>query len=241
MIIQMIFAAILGASLASFANVLIYRLSRDISLVVPATSFCPSCQVSIHWYDKVPVISWFVLNGQCRSCGADISVRYVIVEVLGALLGALVCLDYGFNLGGLSILLLLINLLVIAIIDWKYRIIPHALTVSGLVIGLALSQFNNTGLKEAIVGALVGVGIVLVLSYGYRFCRGQHGMGGGDLMLLAMLGSYWGPLGVLVILFVACIIGLLYMSLVCRLQIKGDDRISFGPFLSLAAALVLML
>ncbi len=235
-----VLSAVFGAILASFANVLIYRLPRNINLVVPATSFCPSCKSSISWYDKIPIISWLILNGRCRSCGEQINIRYFIVEVLGAATAVMCFMLYGLSFTALTALLLFINLMAIAIIDWEHQIIPHTLTLSGIVIGLALSPYNNRGIESAIIGMLIGGSIILVLSYGCKAFTGRDGMGGGDILLLAMIGTYFGPLGAAVILFVTAVLIILFVTLVRRWRIERDDKLSFGSFLSVATVLMLL-
>ncbi|MBT4850256.1 prepilin peptidase [Candidatus Parcubacteria bacterium] len=235
-----VLSAVFGALLASFANVLIYRLPNNINLVIPATSFCPSCKTKINWYDKVPIFSWLFLKGNCRHCGQEISMRYIIVEMLGALFAVLACFHFGFNMTALTALLLFINLMAIAIIDWQHQIIPHTLTISGMVIGLALAPYNNRGIEDAIIGAIMGACIILLLSYGYKAFTSRHGMGGGDILLLAMIGTYFGPVGAAIILFVAAILVILFVTLVRRWRIERTDKLSLGSFLSVATILMLL-
>lgn len=235
-----IWSAIVGVILASFVNVLIYRLPRNISLFSPAFSFCPNCKTRIPWYYNIPIVTWLILGGHCHFCKKPIGLLYFVVEILGAT-GAVMCfVIYGINFTALTAFLLFINLIAIAIIDWQYKIIPHTLTISGIVIGIALSPYNNRGIESAVLGMLVGGCSLLFLTYIYKAFKGYHGIGGGDIMLLAMIGTYFGPFGSLVILFVASFISILFVLLVYRWRVEGDYKISFGSFLSITTVLMLL-
>lgn len=235
---EILFALLLGVAIASFANVLIYRLPRNINIVFPA-SFCPSCNTKIKWYDNIPIFSWSNLDGKCRHCKSKISAQYPAIELLGALLALYTHHRYGFSPFALTAFLFLINLLCTAIIDWQFQIIPHTLTMSGIIFGLILAPFNNMGFENSVMGMILGFSTVLLVSYVYKLFRGQWGMGGGDMMLLAMIGSYLGPLSTLVVFFVASFLCLLYYVLVDRWFNRWEEKVPFGPFLSLAAALML--
>lgn len=237
---QLILAMVLGTSLASFANVLIYRLPRNINPVLPP-SFCTSCHKKISWYHKFPILSWILLRGRSSCCSSRISVSYLLVECVGAIFGALACYLYGFNLAALSALLLLINLLAIAIIDWQWQIIPYSLTIGGLAIGIGLSPFNNLGLEVAVLGAIVAAGALLLVAYVVSKLVGREALGHGDIFLLALIGSYCGIEKTLGTLWVACIIGTVYVAFMKRHKIERRDKLPFGTFLSLAAALRLLL
>ena len=232
-------AAWLGACFGSFSNVLIYRLPRNLSVVGPR-SFCPSCARTVAWYDNVPLLSWLLLRGRCRGCGCPISVRYLLVEVAGAacVLGALA--RFGWTVDGLSASFFLIILLDIALIDWQHMVIPHTLTVGGMVIAAVLSLFGPPGLPTAILGGAVGAGAVLAVSYGYKWARGVVGMGGGDVMLMAMVGLFLGPWGVPAVLFGGALLGTLYAVIIARGRLAGSSKLPFGTFLAAAAAVVLL-
>ena len=125
-------AAVLGACCGSFSNVLIHRLPRNLG-VVKGRSFCPHCAKMIAWYDNVPVLSWLLLRGRCRHCGAGIPARYPLVELAGAGCAVLGVLRFGYGPEGWGAALLLLLLVDIALIDWEHMIIPHTLTVTGMV------------------------------------------------------------------------------------------------------------
>jgi leader peptidase (prepilin peptidase)/N-methyltransferase len=131
-------AASLGAACGSFLNVCIYRLPREgLGIARPARSFCPACKAQIAWYDNIPIFSWLWLGGRCRACRAPISLRYLLVEALAAMLFAVIArhyiLDLGGSWGGCAVLLALVSgLIVAAFIDIDVRLIPDEITIGGM-------------------------------------------------------------------------------------------------------------
>lgn len=238
-ILPVILAAWLGACFGSFSNVLIYRLPRNLSVVGPR-SFCPVCQKTVAWYDNIPLLSWLLLRGQCRHCDAPVPVRYLLVELAGVACVLVGIMRFGWTIEGLSASLFLIILLNIAIIDWHHMVIPHTLTVGGMVIGLVLSLFGNPPLPLALLGAIIGAGAILAVSYGYKLVRGVIGMGGGDVMLMALVGVFLGPWGVPAVLFGGALFGTLYAVSAGRGRLSGSDKLPFGTFLATAAVMVLL-
>jgi leader peptidase (prepilin peptidase)/N-methyltransferase len=232
-------AALLGAILGSFANVLIHRLPRNLSVVGPR-SRCPACGITIAWYDNVPVLSWLVLRARCRHCGMSIPLRYLLVELAGAACGIVAVARFGMGPAALSALLLLIVLLAVALVDWEHMIIPHTLTLGGAVAGFLLSPWNGLGLGSALLGATLGAGTVLALAQSWRLVRGQVGMGGGDVMLMGLVGCFLGPRGVLLVLFGGALLGTLYAMIRYGYHLKGNMRLPFGTFLAAAGALALV-
>ncbi|MFO7652501.1 MAG: prepilin peptidase [Candidatus Krumholzibacteriia bacterium] len=232
-------AALMGACLGSFANVLIYRLPRNLSVMGPR-SFCPACRAQVAWHDNVPVLSWLLLRGRCRQCHAAISWRYPAVEAAGALCLAAGLVRFGANPTGLAAGVFLLLLLVVAVVDWQHMIIPHTVTLSGLAVALAATLADGRTLMDAVLGAAVGAGIVLALAYGYRAVRGVVGMGFGDVMLMGMIGAFVGPWGAVAVLFGGSLLGTVYVLVLQRGRLDGTARLPFGTFLAAAAVLVLM-
>ncbi len=223
------FAFALGAALGSFANVVIYRLPRRESLVVPG-SHCPHCQAPIRAYDNIPILSYLVLRGRCRSCGASIAVRYVIVETAAGVMLAGLVWQYGLSVATLRFAVLALTLLVVFFIDLDWSIIPNVITYPGILVGLILSGVSGTLPSSAV--ACVGAGgaflLVGILSRG--------GMGGGDIKLAAMIGAYLGVPGVVVALFLAVAIGAGAGLLLLALRLRTrKDMIPFGPALAVGA------
>jgi leader peptidase (prepilin peptidase)/N-methyltransferase len=238
-VLPVFLAAWLGACFGSFSNVLIYRLPRNLS-VVGGRSFCPSCEKTVAWCDNIPLFSWLILRGRCRHCSAPIPVRYLLVEIGGALCALTAVWRFGWTVDGLSASFFLIILLDIAMIDWRHMIIPHTLTVGGILIGSVLSIFGNPPLPQALLGGVVGAGAILAVSYGYKMVRGVIGMGGGDVVLMAMVGVFLGPWGVPAVLFGGALFGTVYAVTAGRKGLSGGAKLPFGTFLAAAAAVVLL-
>jgi leader peptidase (prepilin peptidase)/N-methyltransferase len=232
-------AATLGACFGSFSNVLIHRLPRDLSIVRPRSA-CPQCAHAISWWENIPVLSWLLLRGSCRGCKAPISPRYPLVELAGAACGLVGVWRFGWSVPGLSASLLLLLLLDIALIDWEHMIIPHTLTIAGGVIGLGASFLDGRGPAAALLGMAVGAGSILAVSWGYRLVRGVVGMGGGDVMLMGMVGAFLGVWGVFGTLFGGALFGTLWIVISTRGRVQGNAKLPFGTFLALAAAVVLL-
>ncbi len=213
----LLFSAALGAIVGSFANVCIHRLPRGESVVTPP-SRCPSCGRRIAFYDNVPVLSWLLLRGRCRSCSEPIPVRYPLVEGAGLLLFLGCALVWGPSLDALSGALLATACLILALTDFSHRILPDEITLGGLVIGLLLAVVRDAGpggrfslaesrLFEALLGACLGGGFLLAVRAVYGRLRGGEGLGLGDVKMLAMIGSFTGPAGALLALFLGSVAG----------------------------------
>lgn len=232
-------AAVVGACFGSFSNVLVYRLPRNLSVVGPR-SYCPSCEKTVAWYDNIPLLSWIILRGRCRHCAAPISPRYLLLEMAGILCALTGFWRFGVTPHGAGVALYLLLLVNIAVIDWQHMIIPHTLTITGMVAGLGLSFFTPIGPVNSLQGLLMGGGIILAVSYGYKLVRGVIGMGGGDVMLMGMVGAFQGPYGVLAVLFGGALFGSLYAVTAMRGKPAGAAKLPFGTFLAAAALVVLL-
>jgi leader peptidase (prepilin peptidase) / N-methyltransferase len=226
------FAGVLGAIVGSFLNVVAYRLPRHESLVAPA-SHCPKCDVPVKPYDNIPILSWLLLRGHCRSCSAPISPRYPLVEGLTAALCVGAVLAHPSSLGiALSVTLILL-VVPAALIDLEHRIIPNKLTALGavlaLVIGLALDPAGEP--ERLIAGAAAG-GFLLLAALAY-----PGGMGMGDVKLAAVLGLLLGR-AVAPAIMIALVAGVLVGAAVIARKGVLDGRktaVPFGPFLALGA------
>lgn len=232
-------AGAIGLCLGSFANVLIHRLPRGRG-VVRGRSACPHCARTIAWRDNVPLLSWLVLRGRCRHCRAAISRQYPLVELGGGFLAGVTVFIAGPSLAAAVAFVFLYLLAVIALIDWRHQIIPHTLTVAGIGLGLMAAPVSGPGLGAALLGLLVGGGVVLVLSEGYRLLRGQAGMGGGDVMLMGMVGAWLGPWPALAVLAAGALFGTIFVLLSTAGRLDGQAKLPFGTFLAAAAAFVML-
>lgn len=229
------FAAALGAILGSFLNVLILRLPKEESVVFPGSK-CPLCQTPIAWYDNIPVVSWLVLGGKCRSCGAGISVQYPLVELIVAVLWGLAAWHYGATLSALTAAVFGTTLLGIAVTDARHYLIPDEFSLGGLALGLLLSVRGGLGgLVDAAIGAAVGFAVLYAVAVLGEKAFGKEAMGGGDIKMMAMVGAFVGWQGVLLTIFLGSLLGTLVFV---PLQIKQKRLVPFGIFLAAAAAIV---
>lgn len=224
-----------GACVGSFLNVVIHRVPREQSVVRPPSA-CPHCERRIKPWENLPILSWLALRGRCAGCHASISWRYPAVEALGMLL-ALGCLwRFGVTLEALALFALLAAMLAIAFIDWEFMIIPDPISLGFLVVGLVLAPFTGPGIVPAVVGALVGGGLLLGVGMLWKKMRGIDAMGGGDIKLMAAVGAFLGALEVLLVIFVGAFLGALVGAIV--LKRTGQAKIAFGTFLAAATVIV---
>ena len=230
------FAALTGALIGSFLNVVIVRLPQNESLVVPR-SRCRACGTELHWFDNIPVLSFLALRGRCRTCGGAISWRYPIIEAVTSLLFALSAWRSTSPADLLVAWLFLSALVAIAGIDLERQLIPDRITLPGIVVGFVTS-FLGTRVSwlESLLGILVGGAIlfaVIMLSGG--------GMGGGDMKLSAMMGAFLGyKLALLALLLAVILGGLVALGLLSTGIRRRKDPIPFGPFLATAATVAIL-
>jgi leader peptidase (prepilin peptidase)/N-methyltransferase len=219
-----------GAIIGSFLNVVAYRLPRGESLSRPA-SRCPSCGTPIKPYDNVPVLSWLVLRGRCRACGASISARYPLVELGTGLLCAAVVVAKGADSDAWLGFAFVLVLVPITLIDLDVRLIPNALTLIGAVAALAIQAVVDPGsLVEALIAAAAAGGFLLLAVLAY-----PRGMGMGDVKLAAMMGLFLGR-AVAPAMFVALISGSVIGAVIlARVGVERGRKtaIPFGPYLAL--------
>ena len=233
----------MGACLGSFANVCIYRLPKT-KQIVSGRSFCPKCKKKINWYDNLPIISFLFLSGKCRKCKKVIPLRYLIVELITGISFLLIYLNFEnlYTITFLSILSLI--LIMIFFIDLENFIIPDSLNF--IIMGLALLKnflpnFNTSLIHEinqSIIGGMVGYLSIWLIIYLYKTFKKIDGMGFGDAKLMAGIGLLFGWQSIPFILFVASILGLIFVvpSLIKK-QKTMRTEIPFGPFI-IAACLI---
>jgi len=227
---------VLGAVVGSFLNVCIWRIPQGLSIVSPASS-CPQCGHSIRFYDNIPLVSYLLLRGRCRSCGERISLRYPLVEGLTALMALLLFWKFGLTLKFAAAFLFVSALILVAFIDIDHQIIPDVISLPGIPICFLLSVFlMELPFMEALLGLVLGGGSLYLIAVLYELATKREGMGGGDIKLLAMMGAFLGWKSLLFILLVSSLVGAVVGISV--MWAKGGDMkyaVPFGPFLSLAA------
>jgi leader peptidase (prepilin peptidase)/N-methyltransferase len=227
---------ILGAVIGSFLNVVIYRLPKDESIIRPG-SHCPNCGTPIRFYDNIPFLGYLMLKGRCRKCGSVISIRYLLVEMITALVFATFFHLFGLSIE-LPILLVFASvLIVISFIDFDYYIIPDIFSLGGIVLGIIVS-FGRPDFTflDSILGVILGGGILYVIAKSYEVIRKREGMGGGDIKLLGMIGAFCGWKGVVFSLVTGSLVGTI-IGIPLMLIKRQDTKyaLPFGPFLSLGA------
>lgn len=252
------FAFILGSCIGSFANVCIFRIPRELSIVTPGSA-CPHCGRPIPWYLNVPLLSYLSLGGRCSYCKDRITVRYFMVELLTASLFVLIwlkCSPWGTRppLGLVrtpNMLLIPVfwvfatGLVIGSFVDFEHMIIPDSISIGGIVLGLAVSMLTpELHAKESAMGGLVSsaAGMVcgsLVL-WGVailgRIIFKKEAMGFGDVKLLGAIGAFLGVKAVLFCIFASSLVGsLVGVTMILAGQKKMQSRIPYGPYLALAA------
>lgn len=234
------YAAVVGLCVGSFLNVVAWRLPRGESIVRPR-SRCPHCSSPIAARDNVPLLSFAILRGRCRSCGEPIAWRYPAVEAGSGLLWLASWLVFGPTLDGLLAAVFCSLMLVLAIIDAGHLLLPDPLTYGGIGLGLAGSfAVSWTTPRDALFGAAVGAGALLLLIGLWYLLRQVRGMGLGDVKMLAAIGAFLGVGGMLLTLFLASLIGALAgLLLMVRGRLGWSSRLPFGVFLAVGAVVSL--
>lgn len=231
-------AFIAGLIFGSFANVVIYRVPRNLSIIRPRSK-CPSCDAPVKAYDNIPIVSFLILGGKCRNCGKPIGWRYPLTELTNGLLYVLAFYIYLYKAQNPGLFLVSIYLstvfLIIFLIDYDFRIIPDSLSISGIIIGFGVSFIPGLtiGPLQSGIGILVGGLLFLAIAeLGDRIFK-KESMGGGDVKLAAMLGAFMGWKGIFLILCLASLLGTIIGLTILALakDKQAAHTVPFGPFL----------
>lgn len=239
-----------GLCFGSFLNVCIYRLPRDKSVVTPRSA-CPHCGDLIPLYHNVPVLSWLILRGKCRSCKQPISPRYLVIELLTGLLFLGCYTHFGLSLAALKCTVLGYLLLGLVFTDAETKLLPDAMTLPGLALGILFSlvvpvndlasrimvglvspamrseiSWRLWSLSDSLLGAAVGASFLYGAAAIYLRTRGAEGMGFGDVKLMALIGAFLGTRLTVLTIFAASLAGSLFgLSTVLAVWIKRMRRI----------------
>jgi leader peptidase (prepilin peptidase)/N-methyltransferase len=236
-IILTVLVFLVGVSIGSFLNVLIYRLPKKEKFVL-GRSYCPSCKTAIRFYDNIPLLSYLLLAGRCRHCKAKISFRYPLVELLNGIVYIFFFWQYGLAVSFFIYSLLSSALIVIFFVDIDHQIIPDLITLPGMAVGLAVALIpGGLSIVDSLIGLIVGGGLLYLIALGGDWLFKKESMGGGDIKMAAMLGAFLGWQKVIYIFFAGAFIGLLASIVLMFLssRIRSDRVVPFGPFLALAA------
>lgn len=255
-------AIAVGLCVGSFLNVVIHRvpkmLERDwqtqcaelagvasvegprYNLILPRSQ-CPSCARTIRASENIPLLSWLLLRGKCAGCGAAISARYPLVELLGALAALAVVMRFGLTMQGLAAGGLLWTLLALTFIDFDTQLLPDSITLPLLWAGLIINLWGVfTPLADAVEGAVAGYLTLWTVYWAFKIWRNKEGMGYGDFKLLAALGAWLGWKALLPIVLLSSVAGAVIG--IGLLAFKGRDHnvpLAFGPYLAIAGAIAL--
>jgi leader peptidase (prepilin peptidase) / N-methyltransferase len=235
-----------GLAFGSFLNVCIHRIPRELSVVRPASA-CPQCHQPIRPYDNIPVVSWLVLRGRCRHCGTRISPRYILVELLTALLFLACFAQFGLTLLTLKFCIFSFLILGLIFTDLEWKLLPDLLTLPGLFLGLIFSlltpvndvvtlwvpgvvnvhttSWRLLSFADAVLGAAVGASFFYGIAMLYLHARGREGMGLGDVKLMAMVGAFLGVRLTVLTIFGASLVGSVFgVATILSVWIKRTRR-----------------
>lgn len=231
----------LGAVVGSFLNVVIARLPQEGQSIVFPASRCPACATAIRWYDNIPLISFVLLRRRCRACGAPISWRYPTVELAMALLSLALFGRFGLSVAFGIYFLFVAALLAVIFIDTEHQLIPDAISLPGIAIGLCLSLVNPyLGWQDSAIGILAGGGSFYLIALVYYLITRREGMGGGDIKLLAMIGAFQGWQALPFVVFISSLLGTVVgVGAMVKQRKGGRTVIPYGPFLAIASLLYL--
>ncbi len=211
--------------------------------VVKPRSFCPNCKTTLRWYELIPVISFLFLRGKCRSCGAKISIRYPIIEILCGIVFVLLFSMDDMTIDFVAHSCFFALLLMIFVIDWENLTIPNGIIIGGLIIGIMINlSISLHPLIEAVGSALLAAIVMFAIRWIGNAVFKKETMGMGDVKLAALVGLFLGVQNFLFAVWAAAVIGCVYWT-IKRFSFDSpkDAKLPFGSFLSLASFLVLMM
>jgi leader peptidase (prepilin peptidase)/N-methyltransferase len=255
---------VVGLMVGSFLNVVIYRVpvmmerdwkaqcqeymgqaptetERVFGLAKPRST-CPHCGHAIRFYENVPILSYLWLRGKCSSCQHSISLRYPLIELLTAVLSAVIAWHFGYDWQTAAALLLTWALVALSMIDVDHQLLPDSITLPFLWLGLTLSLFPVfADTRSSLIGALAGYLSLWTIYQLFRLLTGKEGMGFGDFKLLALLGAWMGWQSLPIIVLLSSAVGAVLGG--TMIAVQGRDRlqpIPFGPYLAIAGWITLL-
>lgn len=235
--LEAFFVLMVGLCFGSFVTLASYRLPRDEDIFV-TPSRCPACRTALTACDLVPVFSWLAQGGRCRHCAAPVHWRYPVIELVTATVFLLIAQRAGLTWEAALLALLGVGLLVMIVVDLEHMLIPDEVHLLLLPAGLAYRFLSGAAWGEVLGGLALGLGIGLILRFGYRWVRHKEGLGLGDVKFLAMAGLWLGVLPLVPYLFLSGVLGVA-TALIWRALGRGKV-FPFGPALALALFLCVL-
>ena len=245
-LIYALFSFGMGACIASFLNVVIWRVPRGESIVRPP-SHCPKCDAPIRWWQNIPIFSWLILRGRCASCKAPISPRYIFVETLGGLLFLAAFVKFGVFAPVAWVWLAM--MIAGSFIDFDHQLLPDFVTIGGMVYGFAVSWLWMLPISPALMaycpvvpplwsglGLVFGFGLLWLVRFLGSLAFRREAMGMGDVLLMGAVGALFGPVAVLATLILSSLVGSLVgvgMILLSKTRLGGFAAIPYGPYICL--------
>ena len=225
-IVPYIVIFIFGITIGSFLNVCIYRIPLHQSIVT-VSSHCMTCGRKLKWYDMIPVFSWLLLGGKCRSCKSKISLQYPVIESLNGILYVVICLVNGMDLFSLIYCLMTSALLTLSLIDWRTYEIPPGINAFLFILGVTAAVLDRGNLLSHLAGMVCVSGFLGIL---YLISRGRA-IGGGDIKLMFACGLILGWKQIILAFLLGCIIGSVIHLI--RIRVQGEGHVlAMGPYLS---------
>ena len=244
----------LGACIASFLNVVIWRVPRGESIVSPP-SHCPKCNALIKWYQNIPIIAWLALRGKCANCKAPISPRYIIVETIGGLLflgvfiqtKGMFAAEHGllppFATVSIVVMWIWVSLMIVgSMIDFDHKLLPDFVTVGGMILGVVHNGVDSLLLGSwvfilnSLCGLAFGFGLLWLIRFLGSMAFKREAMGLGDVFLMGAVGALFGPVAVLVTLILSSVFGSIVgvgMVALSKTKFGKFVEIPYGPYICL--------
>ena len=238
----------LGACIASFLNVVIWRVPRGESIVSPP-SHCPKCNALIKWYQNIPILAWLALRGKCANCKAPISPRYILIELLGGVLFLAAFCKFGMC-GDLAVAWLnttvawiwVALMIVGSMIDFDHKLLPDFVTVGGMILGVVYNGAGSllfsswTFIFNSLCGLVFGFGLLWLVRWLGSKAFKREAMGMGDVFLMGAVGALFGPVAVLVTLILSSVFGSIVgvgMVALSKTKFGKFVEIPYGPYICL--------
>ncbi len=234
-------AFLLGAAIGSFLNCAAYRICEGQSFI-KGRSHCTSCGHELSFFDLIPVFSFIFLRGRCRYCKSKLSPRYLITELIFAALTVGCLLRFDLTLLCLRNYIFLCCLFCLTLTDLKSYIIPNGCIIISAAAWLLYLPFSGMGWKDilfSVIASVVYGGGILLISLLLDKLLKKESMGGGDIKLFAVVGLYFGLVGTLFAVIIACVLGLIFAAVIKKKSKEGKKPFPFGPAIAVSSVIMM--